>query len=356
MGDRPDLPRLDLRRAHHRGRRAGQVPDARAGRRQRRRHRRRGRASAGLPQRLSPPRRPPGRGDRGQGAQAPALPLPRLVLRPPGRAAGRPAHGRGRGLRLHLQRLARGAARRRRRPGADRPLRRGAGPRRARRRPDRAPRPLPVRRARARRRAQLRGDGELEGDRRELQRVPALPRRAPGAERAQPLHERRRCSRRGVLVRRLDDPARGRLDDGDGGRRPCPRRRPPADRGSLGRGLPDGSLLRPVPERARLAASRLRDAPHPVAARGGRDLRHLRVVLRAPHGRARRLRPVRRGRLLGHGQQAGLVRVRADAEGGAHTWLFGGPLLGRGERRPRVRPDGGRPLHGGVALRGRGAA
>ena len=88
----------------------------------------------------------------------------------------------------------------------------------------------------------------------------------------------------------------------------------------------------------------------------GRDLRHLRVVLRAPHGRARRLRPVRRGRLLGHGQQAGLVRVRADAEGGAHTWLFGGPLLGRGERRPRVRPDGGRPLHGGVALRGRGAA
>ena len=54
-----------------------------------------------------------------------------------------------------------------------------------------APRALPERVARARRRALLRGRRELEGDRRELQRVPALPRRPPGAERAQRLHERR---------------------------------------------------------------------------------------------------------------------------------------------------------------------
>ena len=50
--------------------------------------------------------------------------------------------------------------------------------------------------------------GQLEGDRRELQRVPALPRRPPGAERAQRLHERRERLRRRRLVRRLDDPRR----------------------------------------------------------------------------------------------------------------------------------------------------
>ena len=191
--------------------------------------RRRGRPPARLPQRLPPPRRADRRGDRGPGAQAPALSLPRLVLRARRRAAGGPAHGRGRGLRLLLLGADRRAARGRRRPGADRPLRRGARGRRPRRRAARPPRALPAGRARPRPADQLRGRRELEGDRRELQRVPALPRRPPGAQRAQRLHERRGGDRRGRLVRRLDDPARGAATMAieNGG----PRRRPPADRG-----------------------------------------------------------------------------------------------------------------------------
>ena len=85
--------------------------------------------------------------------------------------------------------------------------------------------------------------------------------------------------RRGSLVRRLDDPARGRLDDGARGRRP--HGQPAADRGPHRGGGEHRPLLRPVPERARLPASGLRDAAHPVAAVAGRDPRHLRVVLRA---------------------------------------------------------------------------
>ena len=134
-------------------------------------------------------------------------------------------------------------------------------------------------------------DGELEGDRRELQRVPALPRRPPGAQRAQPLHERRGGRRRGRLVRRLDDPARGRLDDGARGRRP--RRR--AGRRSTASPRTDADTVlyfAAVPERARLAAPRLRDAAHPLAARAGPHRRHLRVVLRAGDDRPRRLRPL----------------------------------------------------------------
>ncbi len=111
--------------------------------------------------------------------------------------------------------------------------RRGAAIRRARRRPRRPPRALPGARARARRRHRLRGGGELEGHRRELQRVPALPRRPPGAERAQRLHERRRRLRRGRLVRRLDDPERGRRDDG--ARTTGHASAPPADRRACGR-------------------------------------------------------------------------------------------------------------------------
>ena len=77
-----------------------------------------------------------------------------------------------------------------------------------------APRALPPRRARARRRDHLRRRGELEGDRRELLRVPALPRRAPRAQPPLALPERRRVRGRRRLVRRLDDAQRGRRDDG----------------------------------------------------------------------------------------------------------------------------------------------
>ena len=96
-----------------------------------------------------------------------------------------------RGLRPLVLRPARGAQRGDRRPRAGRPGRRGW----ARRGPSRgaapAPRALQRREPAARRPPHLRGEGELEGHRRELQRVPALPRGASGAEHAQRLHERR---------------------------------------------------------------------------------------------------------------------------------------------------------------------
>ena len=129
LGARPDLPRLGRRRPRLRRRRAGQVPRPPARHGQRRDHRRRGRHPARLPERMPPSRRPARRGGRGPGAQAAALPVPRLVVRPRRRAARGPAHGRGRGLRLLVQRPARRAPRGRRRAGADRPLRRGARPR-----------------------------------------------------------------------------------------------------------------------------------------------------------------------------------------------------------------------------------
>ena len=143
---------------------------------------------------------------------------------------------------------------------------------------------------------------------------------------------------------------RGRLDDGARGR---PRAAAPADRRPLRRRPELGPLLRAVPERAGLAASRLRDAAHPVAARGRSHRRGLRVVLRAGDDRRRRLRPLGRDRLLGPGQPRGLARLRADPEGRAQPRLRGRPLLGRGGRRARLRRDGRRALHGGAARRAR---
>ena len=199
-----------------------------------------------------------------------------------------------------------------RRPRPGRPLRRGRPARGPRRRAPPAPRPLQRRRPRPRRERRVRRRRQLEGDRRELQRVPALPRRPPGAERAQRLHERRRLLRRGRLVRRLDDPERGGRDDGQGGRPP----RPPADRLARRGRPPQHPLLRALPQRADLAPSRLRDAAHPVAARAGPHRRRLRVLLRARDDGAPRLRPLRRDRLLGPDQPPGLARLRTRPEGG----------------------------------------
>ena len=66
----------------------------------------------------------------------------------------------------------------------------------------------------ARRLAHVRGRRELEGDRRELQRVPPLPGRPPGAERALRLPLGQLAVRAGRLVRRLDGAERRRRDDG----------------------------------------------------------------------------------------------------------------------------------------------
>ena len=114
-----------------------------------------------------------------------------------------------------LLRPARGPLGGRRRPAAGRPQRRGAGPAEhvgdcSASSSSATGSPALQRAARHR----LRRRGELEGDRRELQRVPALSRRPSGAERAQRLPQRRGRLRRRALVRRLDDAERGRRDDG----------------------------------------------------------------------------------------------------------------------------------------------
>ena len=143
-----------------------------------------GRPPARLPQRLPASRRAVDRGGRGQRAAPDPVPLPRLVLRARRRAQGDAPHGRGRGLRHLVLGPDPGAGRDRRGPGPGRP--------RAARRPTSRPTSassaghLERYRVEALRRAgqaSLRGRGQLEGDRRELQRVPALPRRPPGAQR-----------------------------------------------------------------------------------------------------------------------------------------------------------------------------
>ncbi len=77
----------------------------------------------------------------------------------------------------------------------------------------------------------------------------------------------------------------------------------------------------------------------------------LRVVLRGAHGRGRRLRPDRRGRVLGPGQPRGLARVRAHAARHGVERVRAGPLHDPGGRRARVRRDGGRALPRGAAAR-----
>ena len=193
------------------------------------------------------------------------------------------------------------------RPAVRRRLRHRRPARRPPRRPHAAPRALPPRRPPALRDDHLRRPVELEGDRRELLRVPALPGRAPRAQPPQPLHERRRVRRRRRLVRRLDDAQRGRRDDG-AERRPRP---PPRHQGPEREGAARRPLLRALPQPARLAAPRLRDGPHAVAARRRAHRGRVRVVLRARDRRPARLRSVRCGRLLGHGEPPGLGGVRA---------------------------------------------
>ena len=127
------------------------------------------------------------------GCRAPAVPLPRLDLRLRRRAAERAVHRRAsRTSTPRATACAPCALRRRRGARAARPVRR------RRRRPRstsatwrpllaryRLGEPAPRRADRLRRRRQL------EGDRRELQRVPALPRRAPRAQPALALPVRR---------------------------------------------------------------------------------------------------------------------------------------------------------------------
>ena len=197
----------------------------------------------------------------------------------------------------------------------------------------------------------LRGPGQLEGDRRELQRVPPLPRRPPRAERAQRLHERRERLRRRRLVRRLDDP-----------RRRAPRRWAP-ENGHAGHRPPIATprgvrpaphpLLRAVPERAGLAAPRLRDAAHPLAARARTGPTSICEFFFEPATIA--APDFDPSDAIGFWNQVNGEDwhvCELSQKGVASRGLLVGPLLGRGTRRPRLRRDGRRPLHGRPARGG----
>ena len=156
----------------------------------------------------------------------------------------------------------------------------------------------------------------------------------------------------GRLVRRLDDAPRGRRDDGHGRR---PRRRPPADRRPLGRGRSaQRPLLRAVPERARLAAPRLRRC----CTRSGRARRA--APTSSASGSSSRRRSPRPAFDPSDAIDFWDTVNRQDwhvcelaQKGVGTTGLHAGPLLGRGVRRPRLRPDGRRALRS-KALRGGG--
>ena len=213
-----------------------------------------------------------------------------------------------------------------------------------------APRALPARRAAPRRADHLRGRGQLEGDRRELLRVPALPGRAPGAQPALALPVAARAHGRGRVVRRLDD-ARART----------PRRwrataatahRPPID------GLTEA-------DRARvhyfLLFPNTLVSLHPdyvmLHTLWPREADRTEVVCEwffepRDDASAEGFDPPDAVDVLGPGQPRGLGRLPADA---ARHALARATTPGRyttpGGRRARVRRDGRRPLPRGAAAR-----
>ncbi len=215
--------RLDRRRARRPGPRARRLPHGRDRPRERLRRGRRRRRPARLPEHLPPPRRAHRPGPRGP-PPARAVPVPRLVLRLRRLAAQRAAHRRDRGLRPAVLRAARGARGRGRGRRHDRPVGHRAGARRARRRHGARAGALSARRPAPRAADRVRRRRQLEGDRGELQRVPALSGRPSRAQPAQPLPLGRDAERRRRVVRRLDDAARRRGDDGPRRRRTPARR------------------------------------------------------------------------------------------------------------------------------------
>ena len=108
----------------------------------------------------------------------------------------------------------------------------------------------------------LRREGELEADRPELQRVPALSEPASGAEQAAPLSRRRQRRADRVLLRRRDGISRRRRDD-EHRRQAAAGLSAGTERGAAAA----GRLLRDLSEPAPQPASRLRDDAHAVAAR-----------------------------------------------------------------------------------------
>ena len=89
---------------------------------------------------------------------------------------------------------------------------------------------------------------------------------------------------------------------------------------------------------------RLPARPSAGAGRPGPHADHLRVDVRARDDRGTRFRPIRCDRVLGPDEPPGLARLRAPAARHQVAELDGGPLLEPGAERPRIRPDGCRPL------------
>ena len=210
--------------------------------------------------------------------------------------------------RAHLHLARRGPA------AATRAARRSA--RQVRQLADAGPPPRPPHR--------LRRAGQLEADRPELQRVPALPEPAPGAQQAVALPERRERAAAPDLHGRPDGPAARR-------RRRCRwtgRVRARSCRGSRTTERRGDLLLRDLPQPAPQPAPGLHDGAHAVAAGAGPHDQHLRVALPSRGAGAPRLRCRRRDRVLGHDEPSGLARLRAVA---------GGDLVPRLRARARTR-------------------
>ena len=121
----------------------------------------------------------------------------------------------------------------------------------------------------------LRRARELEADRPELQRVPALPEPAPGAQQAVALPERRERAAAADLHGRAHGSAARRRDACRWTAR-CPRAFLPGLSAEERRAR---LLLRDLSEHAAQPAPRLHDGAHAVAARAGPDDQHLRVAL-----------------------------------------------------------------------------
>ena len=200
-----------LRRPHRAGRDAGPVLRPRAARREHHRHAQRRRRGARVLQRLPPSRHAAlHRGDRTVRRQHP-VPVSRVDLRPRRTADRRAAHGRSAalpqgGLPAASRRTrtcgtaTSSSTRRRTRAPLGEQL--GRSSRQVPQLADAGPPPRPPHR--------LRREGELEADHPELQRVPALPEPAPGAQQAVALPERRERAAAADLHGRPHGPAAGR--------------------------------------------------------------------------------------------------------------------------------------------------
>src|SRR5256886_4577921 len=101
--------------------------------------------------------------------------------------------------------------------------------------------------------------------------------------------------------------------------------------GRLAGGRPEsGVLLRDLSESAAVAAPRLRDVPHAVAAGARPHAHHVRVAVPPRRVRAAGLRSRRRGAVPGRDQPAGLAHLRAKPRRDRFAGLPARPLLAAG--------------------------